>query len=166
MNDQQLMQKIHDRWASQISVIVPEELSDFVAGLIANESEGQPDATRFEPAVFRHLAHEYPDWTPDRIRENATSWGLTQIMGYHVVGDPHQLTVPTNALRMTVSMLSTFRARFYLKPDDWPGLFRCWNTGHPSGTTFDPEYVPNGLERMKAYAEICQSASPSPAVKA
>jgi len=32
---------------------------------------------------------------------------------------------------------------------DFEPLFRCWNSGNPKGKTFDPQYVPNGLSRMK-----------------
>ena len=33
-------------------------------------------------------------------------------------------------------------------------LFCCWNTGRPYGKTFDPNYVENGLRRLRIYREL------------
>lgn len=57
MNDRQLMHTIFSAWHLAIAgavagTAVPAEL---VAALIANESGGNPNAKRFEPAVFGHL---------------------------------------------------------------------------------------------------------------
>jgi hypothetical protein len=53
-----LMQSIRSAWASEIfsavdGTVIPES---FLAAVIANESRGNADATRFEPAVFSELA--------------------------------------------------------------------------------------------------------------
>jgi hypothetical protein len=46
-------------------------------------------------------------------------------------------------------MLSDFGARFHLDlSKDFEQIFRCWNTGHPDGITYDPDYVGKGLARM------------------
>jgi hypothetical protein len=57
MNDRQLMQTIFSAWHLAIAgavegTAVPAEL---VAALVANESGGNANAKRFEPAVFGHL---------------------------------------------------------------------------------------------------------------
>jgi hypothetical protein len=152
-NDHELMQQIRERWASRISQLEP-AYQPFMAALVANESGGDPDAKRFEPAVFRHLAHLHPDWTAAKLTDNAHSWGLTQIMGYHTSGSPQELCNPDTALSMTLGMLQGFRQAFHLDAADWEGLFRCWNTGHPKGTTYDPAYVQNGLVRMQLWLKL------------
>ena len=58
MTDQELMQAIKTRWGALLdsaaqTTSVPES---FLAALVANESGGNPDAKRFEPAVFAALA--------------------------------------------------------------------------------------------------------------
>jgi hypothetical protein len=89
----------------------------------------------------------------------ATSWSLTQIMGWHALepGFPYTLANlqdPASNLDVAVHMLAGFAATFHLSlANDAEALFRCWNTGHPTGQPFDPHYVPNGLTRMA----ICTS---------
>jgi len=51
-------------------------------------------------------------------------------------------------------MLNDFQRRFGLSASDAAGFFRCWNTGSPTGKTFDPMYVPNGLSRMAIYEAL------------
>jgi hypothetical protein len=92
--------------------------------------------------------------TPDEaLRELATSWGLTQIMGYHMVGragTPRDLVEPRFHLRVALELLAEFAERYQLNlARDFAELFRCWNTGQPYGVTTDPAYVENGLRRMK-----------------
>lgn len=89
-----------------------------------------------------------------RLDGLATSWGLTQIMGYNVlgVGDAGKLADPTFNLRTAVAMLLQFSHRFDLDViDDTVQLLRCWNTGRPDGTTADPEYINHGTQRMVCY---------------
>ncbi len=142
VDDFQLMQKIKGLGLS---------LDLFTAALIANESGGIPWAQRYEPAVERHLWLKHPDWTPVKIRYNSTSWGLTQIMGYHVEGDPLQLMYPDVAMKETQRLRLEFNRQFSLAGDQYDQMFRCWNTGHPDGTPYDPDYVANGLRRMEIW---------------
>lgn len=122
----------------------------FQAWLMAlHESEAVHTITQFEDADLRALS---------------TSWGLTQIMGYHVVGRKiavRELLNPDIHYRLATQILGDFAQRFGLKLSrDWEALFRCWNTGRPEGITFDPEYVSKALERMKLYGHISQSTCP------
>ncbi|HLI30095.1 MAG TPA: hypothetical protein VKV79_03215 [Terriglobia bacterium] len=98
------------------------------------------------------------------LRSLATSWGLTQIMGYHVIGrkiEIRELLNPNVHYRLAVEILGDFAKRFGLKLNrDWEALFRCWNTGRPEGRTFDPEYVSKAMQRMKLYQQIGQAAVP------
>lgn len=102
------------------------------------------------------------------VRRLATSWGLTQIMGYHMLGRPEpveKLCDPAYHYALAARMIEDFAARFHLDPQhDFEALFRCWNTGRPDGKTFDPSYAERGLRRI----EICRrlTAAPSPTAAA
>ena len=91
------------------------------------------------------------------LRELATSWGLTQIMGYHMVGRPgtaRDLLEPSLHYRVALALLAEFAARYQLDlARECEEMFRCWNTGRPYGQTADPAYVEKGLRRMKLYRE-------------
>jgi Transglycosylase SLT domain len=99
-----------------------------------------------------------PADTYQRLDSLATSWGLTQVMGFNVIeqGSVDKLKDPQSSLHVTTVMLGQFVHRFQLDPiTDFPPMFACWNTGGPDpAKTFDPNYVPNGLERMKIYAAL------------
>lgn len=194
MSDQQLMQSIKAKWGAMIAAAcatssVP---AAFLAGLIANESGGNPDAKRFESHVLLALwevllgrktaygsigrpslvgfvsgaslpvytaAASLPADTYQRLDSLATSWGLTQVMGYNAMAmnqGPEKLKDPAAALSISLQMLAQFVHRFQLDPiTDFSPMFACWNTGGPDpAKTFDPNYVPNGLARMKIYAEL------------
>ncbi len=92
------------------------------------------------------------------LRDLATSWGLTQIMGYHLIGSKIEIQTlrePGVHYRYAVNLLTDFARRFGLSLNDgWDSLFRCWNTGWPRGETADPEYVSKGLRRMSLYDQI------------
>lgn len=93
-----------------------------------------------------------------RLDDLANSWGLTQIMGYNALAHrlaPESLRDCDVCLDVTVTMLEDFAKRFDLVLGiDFAKLFTCWNTGRPNGTTFDPNYVSNGLARMAAYKSL------------
>jgi hypothetical protein len=99
----------------------------------------------------------------EAIRRLATSWGLTQIMGYHMLGRPEpvaKLCDPAYHYRIAAQMVEEFASRFHLDPErDFEALFRCWNTGRPDGKTYDPSYVQNGMRRI----EICRQLKAAPA---
>jgi hypothetical protein len=92
------------------------------------------------------------------LRDLATSWGFTQIMGYHVIG--RKVSVPSLAdprlhYHLAIDILEDFARRFRLQLSrDFESLFRCWNTGRPAGKTFDPDYVAKGIRRMNLYRSL------------
>jgi hypothetical protein len=90
-----------------------------------------------------------------RVDALATSWGLTQIMGYHALEfgvTIDTLISPENGLEIATKLLAKFAISFRLDiTRDFEQFFRCWNGGHPTAETFDPQYVANGLERMKLW---------------
>ena len=179
--ESRLMLRIKTRWSSAIQEAcryssIPEE---FLAALIANESGGNPEAQRFERGVFRKLCavragelREYGGITRDflastedaTLRDWATSWGLTQVLGYHIARRPggvEILKVPASHLKFALGLLGEFIERFQLNPKaEFEEMFRCWNSGAPyddpktpriEGKTFDPKYAENGLARMEIY---------------
>ncbi len=104
----------------------------------------------------------------EALRELGTSWGLTQIMGYHMVGrggTPRDLfrDDPPGRLyhfRVALEILAEFADDYQLDlAHEFEEMFRCWNTGAPYGETFDPSYVQNGIRRMEIYRRI--SAAPN-----
>lgn len=174
----------------------------FLAALTANESGGNPDAARFEPAVYRHLqavtagqrtayagvrasdlaaevedllhpkadefhtryltppfaanhAEEIAAAQDDVLRQFSTSWGFTQIMGYHVVGSGVTvagLLDPAGHYRIAIELLAEFAHDYRLDlASEFEEMFRCWNTGQPYGKTYDPAYVEKGMRRMAVY---------------
>jgi hypothetical protein len=90
----------------------------------------------------------------------ATSWGLTQVMGYEALAfsctlaDLHN---PVSELRISLRLLAQFAERYQLDlAKDFQSLFDCWNTGRPHAPTADPDYIPNGLARMQIYQAILE----------
>ena len=98
-----------------------------------------------------HLADEV-------LRELASSWGLVQIMGFHVIGrggTVRDLVEPRFHYRFANQLLAEFAGTYQLGlTRDFEEMFRCWNTGRPDGRTADPAYVPNGLRRMEVYGAL------------
>lgn len=177
-----LMAGIRQRWGVLITAAchlssVPEA---FLAALVANESGGRAEARRFEAGVFKHLravqagtegncgsieARHLNGSDEEALRGLATSWGLTQIMGYHILGrqiaHAYLLADPTLNLHVALLMLAEFAESYGLDvTKDFEEMLRCWNSGAPrdnpktariEGQTFDPKYVANGLARMRAW---------------
>jgi hypothetical protein len=99
-----------------------------------------------------------------RLDGLATSWGLTQIMGYNTCplwehsgwSAIEQIKTAPGNLEFATGMLLSFAKRFQLDPArDFPPLFACWNCGRPDPTkTFDPHYCADGVERMQLYSTL------------
>lgn len=90
------------------------------------------------------------------LKNLATSFGPTQIMGWHSI----ELAFPLGDLcnlathfERTVQLLQWFASR-YILASDYPAYFHCWNTGSPTAPTHDPDYVLNGANRMRLYESI------------
>lgn len=95
-----------------------------------------------------------------RLDSLATSWGLTQIMGYEAIPFALQvsdLALPATSLRVTLRMLSQFAAANDLDvTKNFSELLDCWNTGRPHRPTADPDYIPNALARMQVYLALLE----------
>ena len=121
----------------------------------------KPESDKAEPLTSASRPDQAPstaEIADDFIRRLATSWGLTQIMGYHVIGrgEPiERLLEPDFHYREAVELLEGFATRHHLDPRrDFEALFRCWNTGRPDGQTTDPAYAERGLQRIELYRQL------------
>jgi hypothetical protein len=111
------------------------------------------------PVIRVRLWRVASDGEKERLlREMATSWGLTQIMGYHPLRwrqESPNLLDPAFNYAMAVALLEELGRRFQLNlSHDFDASFRSWNTGHPTGATLDPDYVARGIQRMKIYSAL------------
>ena len=118
--------------------------------------EALPQLSRSDPAIDAIFSAAF-----QRIDGLATSWGLTQVMGYHVIERlstlqrAEDLTDPSNCLPYSVRLLANFAIEFGLSlASDFQQMFACWNTGKPNGKTADPDYVSRGLARMRLYSQL------------
>lgn len=86
----------------------------------------------------------------------ASSWGLTQIMGYQVLtlnSSLADLLYAQTHLEISLRLLMQFAQRWKLNlATDAEALFHCWNSGRPDGKTFDPNYAGKGKERMRLWS--------------
>lgn len=93
-----------------------------------------------------------------RLDSLASSWGLTQIMGYEALVfsvTVSDLQVTAFGLRTSLRMLGQFASRFNLDlANDFSEMFDCWNSGRPHARTADPNYIPNGLARLQIYQSL------------
>ena len=161
--------------------LVPEA---FLAGLISVE-DARLDihASRFEKGVYEKLkALRNPlvlwkkEWNgikrsdmkglSDAALVNlASSFGYTQIMGWHTLHDLRcsvaDLRNPELHLMIAVNLLHMV-ASPQLRGQNFPGVLRVWNTGSPTGTTFDSQYCSNGIAVMRAYNALLVSIPPQP----
>jgi hypothetical protein len=150
---------------------------EITAEMIADELRetlgAKADAYHAEP-LNTEFAHTYGEalssLTDQLLADLAKSWGLTQIMGYHMVsrqGTCYDLLLPEKNLRVAVELLSKFIEDNALDVRaELDCLFRCWNTGGPYGVTFDAEYVANGLRRMEICREMQGGGTVVPTVSA
>ena len=101
------------------------------------------------------------------LRDLATSWGYTQIMGYHMVaraGTVRDLLEAPFHFRLALELLAQFAEEYQLSlGHEFAEMFRCWNTGQPYGKTFDPRYVEHGLCRMEVYRDLVTALQPAAA---
>ncbi len=173
-------------------------LRALLAALVANESNAEREATRFEPGVFSRIClaalgkKEFQDPSLSRpieqqewLREGdvaidryrtpgesyaltalkqwkklATSWGYTQLMGWHALEwhvPLEEFMVTEHHFRYAIRLLDHGMAKYHLYHEaDAGGLLRFWNTGTVHRPTYDPQYVPRGLERLRIYQQLEQ----------
>ena len=163
-----------DEITPQTSVPAP-----FLAALTANESgaflvHNTIIPPRSEPAILKALRgvkdgirSGYGRVTPQMLgaltdsdlTKYASSYGLTQIMGWHTLvwGDCSldDLNDPARHYHLTVRLLAEGAEEFGLDvTTEFEEMARFWNSGSPTGSTFDPLYVPNLLHRMTIWGSL------------
>jgi len=114
-------------------------------------------------------ASELSRMADEALRELASSWGFTQIMGFHVIGrhgTVRDLLAPRFHYHLANQLLAEFADSYQLDlRRDFEKMFRCWNTGRPDGRTADPAYVENGLRRAEIYrARMLEPAEVDPQI--
>jgi hypothetical protein len=162
----------------------------FMAALAANESSGNASQQRREPRELMQFARvlmdeitEYqgigsgllmkaitqallPSAIVRTLMNYCTSYGPTQIMGWHALKDGYslsELVTLESHFRRCAGYVRSFQKEFNLAPPaadaDAEKFFRCWNGGHPTAQTADPEYVAKGLRRMALYQQLAKLAA-------
>lgn len=140
----------------------------YIAAIISLESHppGNRNSERFEPYIFERLRELRDDnrafgkikreillSMPDsRLRELATSYGLTQVMGYHCLDlgcSISDLRGPYHLQWSVEYMVRHYGA--HARKRDWEACFRIHNTGRPYGQTSRKDYADVGQLRMRYY---------------
>jgi hypothetical protein len=170
--DDAVMFHIYHRLHSEIEAAVSgtEIPAAYLAAVISLESypPGNRDSRRFEPKVYQRLLEMKNQGRPfgrlpeDKIRRLSdtelralsTSYGLTQIMGYHCLDLGCSIQDLAGEYHLLWSI--AYMRRHYLPQivkKDWEACFRIHNTGRAEGTTHRDDYVHKGILRMQYYAE-------------
>jgi hypothetical protein len=117
------------------------------------------------PGVVKAPVYSFTD-SLKQLEWLATSRGLTQIMGWHTVEfskPPGVIADALGNLQFALVLLAYFANRYQLDArNDFVELFTCWNTGEPDGKTYDANYVPQGLARMRLYAQALAAPQETP----
>lgn len=140
----------------------------YLASLISLESypPGNWDSERFEPKVYERLIllkekgksfgniprKKIIHLSEEEIRKLSTSYGLTQIMGYHCLdlGCSIEDLKGSDHLLWSIAYIRKHYLK-YVKEKKWEECFRLHNTGNPYGKTHNKDYVQKGILRMKYY---------------
>lgn len=167
-----------------------QQAESFMAALTANESGGNPNAQRYEPYEMGKFAEllggaidGYQGISAEMLlakvngifnvggavrmlMQYATSWGPTQMMGWHALKDGYdigQLIAIGPHYLHAAREIGRFCAQFHIDLADttkkWENcamLFHCWNAGAPNRPTTDDGYTERGIARTKIYEGLQQ----------
>src|SRR5579885_1688903 len=173
MTDADLMKRIHERYGPLLDSVAQSSSArpEFLAALIANESGGDPDSTRFEPALFAALGEVLLGQKAAYGSIGAQDlllWAVPGALPANGAGNAAADADAADAARRGFAnqvqrLVAQCASRFGLDlAKDVDELFDCWNTGRPHAPTADPQYVPRGLARLQLYQEILAGARPCP----
>jgi len=141
---------------------------EYLAALISLESypPGNWNSERFEPKVYERLLKLKKEGIPfgniprekilsltdEELKKLSTSYGLTQIMGYHCLdlGCSIEDLKSKDHLLWSIEYIRKHYLK-YIKTKQWENCFRIHNTGNPFGKTYNMDYVEKGILRMKYY---------------
>ena len=158
-------------WEASYGTAIPET---YLAAVISLESSppGNWESERFEAHIYQRLLalkrgersfgsisrREILKYSDKEIRQFATSYGPTQMMGYHCLKlncSISDLKGPYHLQWAIAWMEKTYAS--YARRGNWEACFRIHNTGRPKGRTYHRDYVRKGLERMRYYERWLQS---------
>ena len=137
--------------------------------LTATDFDHAEDQTLARPiACHEPFARQAPSLLPantlktaitvDDLLRWSTSWGWTQLMGYHALEwgiAVSDLWSPAMHYPLAARLMAGFVKQYQLDPKtEFEQMARCWNTGRPDGATYDPKYVQNLLARMEEWEKI------------
>ena len=148
---------------------------EYLMAVIMLECSGRKDVPpRFEQGVYNKLLEvkqqrraslesityrDLSDATDEALRNLASSWGPFQLMGYKCLhlGIKIRDLRGNNSLYFGVKWIDATYGD-YVRQGKYADAFHIHNTGRPvpkSGKyfTYDPKYVPNGLQYMKYFKE-------------
>ncbi len=140
----------------------------YMAAIISLESHppGNRDSERFEPYVYERLRELKENnrsfgkikretlltMSDAQIRQLATSYGLTQVMGFHCLELGCSIADLQGPYHLQWSV--EYMMRHYgphARKRAWEACFRIHNTGRPSGQTTRKDYAEVGQARMRYY---------------
>lgn len=145
------------------------------SGLVFNESQ-----SRLEPHVLKALTQvrdgarraynrtitreDLAGASDDALKALARSYGATQVMGWHTIdtfpgATIQQLRDPKEHLKFAVRLL-LMDSKADIRAKEYGRVLRRWNTGSPNGTTYHPNYVPQGKAVIEAYKRLTAHATP------
>ena len=148
---------------------------EYLMAVIMLECSGRKDVPpRFEQGVYNKLLEvkeqrraslesityrDLADATDEALRNLASSWGPFQLMGYKCLhlGIKIRDLRGNNSLYFGVKWIDATYGD-YVRKGKYADAFHIHNTGRPvpkSGKyfTYDPKYVPNGLQHMEYFKE-------------
>lgn len=166
------------------SVVAESFLAGFIGVEAGIDRNGviRPEAKRFEKGVYEDLIslrdngfciiagkrrdnysgvrrQQIADATDEAIRALATSYGMSQIMGWHVINNLKctisDLRDPQKHLFYTIRLLLIVSGD-YLRRGDLESVLRIWNTGSANGNTYHAAYVASALKVKRAYEQVLQ----------
>ena len=152
---------------------------------IDREGNIKPQATRFEIGVYNDLislrdngycfvgGRKHNDYSGVRrsqiadadnaaIRALATSYGFSQIMGWHCINNLKctiaDLRDPDKHFGYTVRLLKLVGGA-YMRNGDLTSVLHIWNTGSANGKTYHADYVDNALAVKAQYEKLLVGAT-------
>ncbi len=162
----QLYHAFHEKiWQASHGTLIPEA---YLAALISLETSppGNWESKRFEKHIYKRLKElKYSGKTfgsisrkavkrrnDGELRQLATSYGPTQLMGYHClqIGCTIKELSGKYHLQWAIIWMEKQYGK-YARRGHWESCFRIHNTGRPDGKTYHKGYVKRGLKRMRYY---------------
>lgn len=141
---------------------------EYLGALISLESHppGNWNSIRFEPKIYEKLLrlknnnepfaniprHKVLSLNDEELKALSTSYGPTQIMGYHCLDlgcSIEDLKGPDHLL-WSIAFIRKHYLRCIVQ-QNWEACFRIHNTGKPDGITHNKSYAEKGIKRMQYY---------------